>query len=264
MRSDIADTRNFVEKCSPKRLLSPEREQLMQLYSLGLSEQEAVEYTLMLSRDEELLRRQSGTGGHVDEGIFEMDEISRSQAEAELSSASSSSLWEYSPPLRTSSFGSCTSSHGHIIPMASHSNSNIKVQVSPRFKPEPKEAGGLLGDPPEPQSTLPQGSLSRLPSRPISQSTRRQTSPRVITSSKQVCNVGTSSGKPNAWSKPLRGAGSSVPPPAQASQFLPSPHLMDREVEAERIRRVEDPELRFALEMSLAEAQSRERDAGGT
>jgi hypothetical protein len=217
----------------------------------------------MLSRDEELLRRQSGTGEHVDEGIFEMDEISRSQPEAELSSVSSSSLWEYSPPLRTSSFGSCTSSHGHIIPMASHSNSNIKVQVSPRFKPEAKEAGGLLGDPPEPQSKLPQGGLSASPSRPISQSTHRQTSPRVITS-KEVCTMGTPSGKPNAWSKPLPSTGSSASPPAHASQLLPSSHRTHWEAKAERIRRVEDPELRFALEMSLAEAQSRERDAGGT
>ena len=39
---------------------------------------------------------------------------------------------------------------------------------------------------------------------------------------------------------------------------------MHWEAEAERIRQVEDPELRLALEVSLTKAQSRERDAGAT
>jgi len=70
-----------------------------------------------------------------------------------------------------------------------------------------------------------------------------------------------SSGKPNAWSKPLPGTGFSVSPPVPSRHPLPG-----WEAEVERIREVEDVELRFALELSLAEAQSREREknAGGT
>jgi hypothetical protein len=209
----------------------------MQLYTLGLSEQEAVEYTLMLSRDEELLRYQSGIGEHVDEGIFDTDESSRGQLTS----------------------GSYTSSHGHAVPMASPSNSNIKVQVSPRFKPEPKEAGGLVKGPPDPQSTLPS------PPPPFSQSIIEQTSPRVITPSNQVCAMD-SYERPNAWNKPLPGTGLSALPPAQTGQPLPYARQTNWEAEAERVRGVGDLELRFALEMSLAEARSpeKEKDTGGT
>jgi hypothetical protein len=223
-----------MEKCSPKRLLLPEHEQLMQLYTLGLSEQEAVEYTLMLSRDEELRRCQSGIGEHVNEGIFDTDESSRDQATS----------------------GPYKSSHGHAVPMASPSNSNIKVQVSPRFKPEPKEAGGLVSGPPDLQSTLPS------PPPPFSQSILKQASPRVIGHSKH-CAMDASSERPNAWSKPLPGTGLSVSPPAQTGQLLPSARQAHWEAEAERVRRIGDLELRFALEMSLAEARSREREKTG-
>jgi hypothetical protein len=212
----------------------------------------------MLSRDEELLRRQSGTGEHVGEGIFDIDESSKGQPFAELSSvSSSSSLRQHSPLSRTSTSGSSTSSHEHAVPIVSPSNSNIKVQVSPRFKPEPKEAGGLS----DPQSTLPQGGPSPSPSPPFDESTLQQTPPSVVTPSKQVCTVGTSSGRPNAWSKPLPGTGLSALRQAQSRQPVPFSHQTHWEAEAERIRRVEDPELRFALETSLAEAQSW---AGGT
>jgi hypothetical protein len=230
-------------ECSPRRLLLPEHEQLMQLYTLGLSEQEAVEYTLMLSRDEELLRLQSGIGEHVDEGIFDADESSRGQPTSV----------------------SYTSSHRHVVPMASPSNSNIKVQVSPRFKPEPKEAGGLVSGPADLQPTPPQaqGGPSPSPPPPFSPSILEQTSLRVITPSTQVCAMDSSPGRPNAWSKPLRGTGLSALPPAQTGQPLPSARQTHWEAEAERIRRVEDLELRFAIEMSLAEA-GREKDAGGT
>ena len=211
----------------------------------------------MLSRDEELLRRQSGTGEHVDEGIFETDEMSRGHPNTELSSASSSSLWRYSPTLRISTSGSCTGSHGHVAPFASPSDSNKKVQVSPRFQPEPKEAGGLVSGSPDPRLTLPQESPSPSPSCRFSQSTFPQTSPRVITSLEQVHTVGTSSGRPNAWSKPLPGTGLSALPPDPTTQPLSTPHRTHWEAEAERISRVEDLGLRFALEVSLAEAQSR-------
>jgi len=244
LRNAIAETSYLGEVSSPwRRPLGPEREQLMQLHALGLSEREAVEYTLMLSRDEELRRLKSSTGEHVrEEGVFETEESSGSQSGSDQSSLSSSSVWQYSPPLlRPSTSASSTSSHGQLVPLASPSRSNIKVQVSPRFYPEPMEAGGLPGSSPDSPSVPVQGSPSPSPSHFYSLSTLGQTSPQA-TPLKQ--------GKqPSAWSKPLPGTSLSVSPPVPTENS-------NWEVESERIRRVEDFELRFALELSLAEAQS--------
>ncbi|KAH9964874.1 hypothetical protein BC827DRAFT_1185706 [Russula dissimulans] len=220
LRNAIAETSYLGEVSSPsRRSLGPEREQLMQLHALGLSEREAVEYTLMLSRDEELCRL---------ERVFETEESSGSQSGSDQSSLSSSSVRQYSSPLlRPSTSASSTSSHGQLVPLASPSRSNIKVQVSPRFYPEPMEAGGL-----------PFYSLSTL----------GRTSPQAapLKQGKQ----------PNAWSKPLPGTSLSVSPPVPTRNYLPSPRQTNWEVESERrIRQVEDFELRFALELSLAEAQ---------
>lgn len=259
--------KNIAEESSPlQRSFGPEREQLMQLRTLGLSEREAVEYTLMLSRDEELQRLQGCTNGHVlEEGMFDNDESSRSGSGSDHSSLSSSSVRHYSPPsLHSSLSGSSTSSHGHIS-IASPSSSNIKVQVSPRFHPEPKEAGGLLGSPSNSQAVPPQECSPSAPSRSHSKSTPGPNTPLAVTPTpKQVrTGISMSSGKPNAWSKPLPGTGLSASPPVPSRHPLP-----DWGAEVERIREVEDVELRFALELSLAEAQSREREtqtnAGGT
>lgn len=262
----MADSRDPVDESSPKHSNRPALEQLMKLHTLGLSEQEAVEYTLMLSRDEELLRLQDSTGEHVDEGIFEIDENSEDQASSDQSFPSSSPLMQYSPPLlRALTSGSGSSSHRDLVPLVSP-NSNIKVQVSPRFIPEPMQAGGLPDSPPDSQSMILRKGPSSSPCLPFFQSTLSSVPSRVITPPKQGYATGMSSGQPNAWSKPLPGTGSSASPPTQIRQSLPSSSRTHWEAEAERIRQVEDPELRFALEMSLAEAQSRERerDAGAT
>jgi hypothetical protein len=248
----MADPKDLVDETSLKSSHQPALEQLMKLHTLGLSEQEAVEYALMLSRDEELVRLQDTIGEHVDEGIFVIDENSRDQASSDSSFMSSSSLRQYSPPPSCNfTSGSGTSSHGDLVPLVSPSNSNIKVQVSPRFIPEPMQAGGLPDSPPDLQSMILRQGPSPSPPLPFSQSTLSSTPSRVITGitpPKQGHTTGTSSGKPNAWSKPLPGTGLSASPPAQISRT-------DWEAEAERIRQVEDPELRFALEVSLAEAR---------
>jgi len=260
----MADSRDLVGESSLKCSHQPALEQLMKLHTLGLSEQEAVEYTLMLSRDEELLRLQGSIGEHVDEGIFDIDENSRGQASSDQSSLSSSSLRQYSPPpLCTLTSGSGTSSHGDLVPLVSPSNSNIKVQVSPRFIPEPMQAGGLPDSPPDLQSMILRQDLSSSPPLPFSQSTLDSTPSRIITPPKQDHTTGTTSGKPNAWSKPLPGTGLSARP-AQIIRPLLSSSRTHWEAEAERIRQVEDPELRFALEVSLVEAQSRREKDGTT
>jgi hypothetical protein len=263
--NDIAEAAYLAGEFSPlKRSIGPKREQLMQLHTLGLTELEAVEYALMLSRDEELLRLQNSTSEHVpEEGIFDTDDNSNSQSGSDQSTlSSSSSIRQYSPPpLRPSTSGSSTSSHGNLVPLASPSSSNIKVQVSSRFHPEPKQAGGLSGDHCDSQSVPPGNS----PSVPSSfQSTVGPMAPLVTPLKQGPAGIGTPFGKPNAWNKPLPGTGLAVSPPVPTGQPLPVPLRRDLEVEAERIRQVEDLELRFALELSLAEARSRERNVGGT
>ncbi|KAH9001915.1 hypothetical protein EDB86DRAFT_2801290 [Lactarius hatsudake] len=239
LRNEITEAKSRLveESHSSWRSVGPEREQLQKLQALGLSEREAVEYTLMLSRDEELQRVQRRTE-HVD------DESSGRQSGSDPSFPLSSSPSDrHSPPPPPSS-----SPHRLLMPLAPPPTSNVKVQVSPRFHPEPRMAGGLPGSPSDLRS--PRSVWSR--SRP----TLGPTSSRA-TSSKQTSTATPT--KQNAWRKPLPGTGSSVPPTGPSSLVTPSTPGSNWEGEAKRISRVEDLELRFALELSLAEAQSRER-----
>ena len=265
MANDIADLAE--EPSSLKRSFGPELEQSMQLHNLGLTELEAVEYTLMLSRDEELQKLQKSNNEHVhEEGIFDADESSNSQSGSDQSTLSSSSVHQYSPPpVRSSSSWSSTSSYGRLVPFVSPSSSNIKVQVSPRFYPEPMEAGGLFSSPSEPQS-IPQGNPSPFPSDSHTQSTHGLITLLATPSKQSLAGTGSPSGKPNAWNKPLPGTGSAVSPSVPTEKPLQILLRKDWEIEGERNREVEDMELQFALELSLAEAQSREDGSndGGT
>jgi hypothetical protein len=259
--NDIADLTE--EPSFLKRSFGPEREQLMQLHNLGLTELEAVEYTLMLSRDEELQKLQKNNDEHVhEEGIFDADESSNSQSGSDQSTLSSYSVPQYSPPpLRPSASGSSSSSYGRVVPLVSPSSSNVKVQVSPRFYPEPMEAGGIFGSPTspsEPQS-IPQGNPSSFPSSSYSQLIHGPVNLLATPSKQSFAGTGSPSGKPNAWNKPLPGTGLAASPSISTGNPLQVSLRKEWEVEAE-----EDMELRFALELSLAEAQSRERNDGGT
>ena len=250
--NDMAETAYLAEEPFPLRSsLGPKREQMMQLHTLGLTELEAVEYTLMLTRDEELQRLRNSTSEHVgEEGIFDADESSNSQSGSDYSTLSSSSVRQHSPPaIRPSTSGSSTGSHGNIVPLASPSSSNVKVQVSPRFHLEPKEAGGLSGSPCDSQLVA-QGNLSYFPSGSHSPSAFGPINPLATPLKQGFGGITASSGKPNAWHKPLPGTGLAASPPYSPRR--------DWEVEAESIREVEDLELRLALELSLAEARNRE------
>jgi len=186
----------------------------------------------MLSRDEELQRMQRRAEHVEEEGVFEADEGSGRQSGSDPSSPLSWSPTDrHSPPLsRRSTSGTGSSSCRQLVPLASPLMSNVKVQVSPRFHPEPKKAGGL------PDSPTKSGSPGSTSSHHSSQSTKLGPTSSRASSSK--------TGSSNAWSNPLLGG--SGPPGT------------NWEAETERISQVEDVELRFALQLSLAEAQSRE------
>ncbi|KAH9068100.1 hypothetical protein EDB83DRAFT_2379660 [Lactarius deliciosus] len=248
LRNEITEAKSRLveESHTSWRSVGPEREQLQKLQALGLSEREAVEYTLMLSRDEELQRVQRHK--HVEEQeVFEPDESSGRQSGSDPSfPLSSSPLHRHSPLLPPSS-----SPHRLLMPLAPPPTSNVKVQVSPRFHPEPRKAGGLPGSPSDSRSPRSVWS-SQSRSRP----TLGPTSSRATSSTQTSTSTPT---KQNAWRKPLPGTGSSVSRTGPSSLVTPSTPGSNWEGEAERIGRVEDLELRFALELSLAEAQSRER-----
>ena len=158
-----------------------EREQRERLEHLGLSEVEAVEYVLMLSRDEANVNVGAETGSgasdisetHLDQGVFEGDFDAEHNTDDEdddrprfthstvggsrRSSTSSTSLptaWSSSnSSLSSSASLSSRSSHSNLttvartiatrrsIPRPIPSSSNEKIQISPPFKAEPMEAG---------------------------------------------------------------------------------------------------------------------------
>ncbi|KAG7087366.1 hypothetical protein E1B28_013339 [Marasmius oreades] len=137
-----------------------ERRQRLNLERLGLNEVEAVEYVLMLSRDEALAReaQEAQQQQHlVEEGVFEGDfnfgdgmipstrELPTSTATSPPSSRSSSqgSPKPSSPGLSSSLPQSPPRSSRPIYSAYTPPRpfSNEKVQVSPRFRQEAREAG---------------------------------------------------------------------------------------------------------------------------
>ena len=175
-RYDKSHTSNFSEYVRER-----EREQRERLEHLGLSEVEAVEYVLMLSRDEANAnaRAENSSGAsdtsetHVDkedQGIFEGDFDREHNTDDEdedrsnfthsavsgsrRSSTSSTSIptaWSFSNSSLSSSSASLSSRSSHsnltnvtrTIAMRGPvpSSSNEKIQVSPPLKAEPMEAG---------------------------------------------------------------------------------------------------------------------------
>ena len=174
-RYNKSHTSNFSEYARER-----EREQRERLEHLGLSEVEAVEYVLMLSRDEANAnaRAENGFGAsdttetHIekeDQGIFEGDFdtehnaddddddddrpiFTRSTVSGSRRSSTSSipTAWSSSNSLSSSSASlSSRSSHSNLTTVTRTiamrrpipSSSNERIQVSPPLKAEPMEAG---------------------------------------------------------------------------------------------------------------------------
>ncbi|KAG1761301.1 hypothetical protein EDD22DRAFT_897373 [Suillus occidentalis] len=120
-----------------------EQEDAYMRHTIGRErEQQAVEYALMLSREEEEHHRVFHTGHTIDEGVFEGD----FDDETILSVASCSSTTHNSalPVSIQSSLGSLCDHHSRTYPRAARPLTNEKVQVSPVFVPEPMEAGATI------------------------------------------------------------------------------------------------------------------------
>lgn len=274
-----------MEQTQVRRVFGREKEQRSTLNHLGLSEVEAVEYVLMLSRDEEENRRQGSVDASSsvphsvgdDEQLFFGD------------------LDELQTPLSASiaAFRANVSSSSRLTsPRVSPSVSNNKVEVSPRLLPEPMEAGfspgsslsssfgrnmhhiGAMTLPPLVDTQHFPAMSPGQPSPPSGASTPGSSaiSRRSVSGSPESYR--------SAWSTPMRATQSmssvlSLPlassPTAASSGVIAGPSVLPSGI-ARQLDRMsvssgpsgkdsqtkrEEEELRFAIELSLAEARSR-------
>ncbi|KAI0702768.1 hypothetical protein C8Q76DRAFT_755783 [Earliella scabrosa] len=309
MYRDIAESQRELreEQVHTRRSFGREKEQLSTLAHLGLSEVEAVEYVLMLSRDEEEARRVGAAEaasrlGLGEEGVFlaDFDDVPTPMAtpssvfgsEAEPSFVAPSH--SHSPSRRSSASAHSSptsggSSGGRVFSRAAYvavraSSSNHKVQVSPRAQPEPMEAGSSFSTSPLPsRSASSSASAGALP--PLPQTSDPDQFPAVAAamsrtpSSASGSSVrGSAPGSPqsfrSAWSTPLRSlqsssgapspsriVGGATPPSESPSRSVAGVSGRRGAVPVSRAQEDdEDEDLRFAIELSLAEARSRGED----
>lgn len=193
------------EKKHIQRACGREREQMASLEGLGLNEVEAVEYVLMVSRDEEEARRRNSPF-HISEedGVFEgdFDGISHDNTFASPFLPATSPSFSAPSALRLSH---CNSNIFHGRPSAGRpipSTSNHNVQVSPCVSPEPAEAGASTS----PTSYIDLTLAGPKTSRDNLDSTEGISPRRSVSGSPHSVRHG------SAWSTPLRIA-SSIPSP---------------------------------------------------
>ncbi|KAF8199774.1 WD40-repeat-containing domain protein [Mycena galopus ATCC 62051] len=263
MHQAIVESRHLLdkEKAHVQRAYGREREQRARLETLGLDEVEAVDYILMLSREEAIERERSAA---IDEGVFEGDfdeEIgisptkrraspARSTSSTPQSSAPSSPPRASAPSSPPRASGSGTRS-GRPIPRASLSSSpsNAKIQVSPPFRAEATEAP--FSPSPPMRATPPAAALFP----PIGS----RVNPHGTAPVKSAWGAAALPAKSkSAWSSPLprspaASPGSSVPSASGGvSRSISSSSGASARAENEM-----DDDLRLAIELSLAEALSR-------
>ncbi|KAL0952795.1 hypothetical protein HGRIS_007020 [Hohenbuehelia grisea] len=322
LRRDIHESEDILQDSMPlpgtPERRAREHDQRSGLDTLGLSEAEAVEYVLMLSRDEHELQETSRleyefsagpSTSNADLGVsdeeFDFDDAIQPSAlhspstddedQTPSPTASTSSLGSLSAafsgasmqmtpaqvgraiprtsshsassaslPASASSLGSLTAAlssasihGGRSIPRTVPSASPAKVQVSPRFVPEPMEAGASY-----PAASGHGRSLGSSPVATGSISAAAHFPPMEVSVSPHarvgVPKPGQASVSPpaSAWSTPLKvkaqgGTAEKGKAAQSATTVVPSPPR-DEEM---------DEDLRFAIELSIAEARSRE-DAG--
>ncbi|KAG1797016.1 uncharacterized protein HD556DRAFT_1466155 [Suillus plorans] len=210
----------------------------------------------MLSREEEEHRRVSHT---IDEGVFEGD----FEDETFLPVASSSLTSHGSAlPASNQSFPSLLyDRHSRTYPRAARPMTDEKVQVSPVFVPEPMEAGITIS-PLRIPASLPGSSTSTRSLPDVARSPSCSFERFPSTSSSISSSTSSLEHNRSAWSTPLRS------PPSSPNVGTPilrtssaSTENNDRQSE-EELRATPDldemdADLKFAIELSLAEARSR-------
>jgi WD40 repeat protein len=277
MQETISESRTLLELQSEhvRRANGREREQLAILENMGLDEAGAVEYVLMLSRDEAVRGggRYSTTNAEedrataVEEGVFEgdFDDVfthlpPNLEPLGVTSSASSSSS-------STRHGASTFHIRGRPIPQVNASKSNQKVQLSPPYRPEVMEAGLFMETDNTPATHL-SSDESHFP--PITSTNIGTGGDRRAGNGSKVSVLGpfcegpsssSSAGSASAWSTPLITSaisrdGSLSPSAGRGSASLPPPRWGPSSSHAAEM----DGDLRYAIELSLAEARSRGED----
>ena len=274
---DIKESRKELdnEQAHTRQVFGREREQQSTLAHLGLSEVEAVEYVLMLSRDEEESRKRAQeTEQPIDEGVFfdDFDDVRAPLFEVGSSRGISS---HHSVP-RTNGHASPATGRstpsGHLSVQASPSNR--KVYVSPRLRPEPMEAGTSAS----PGNSLARSYSSGSGSGSGSGSALTPDEFPSMSSTPTHRSLSIAGSVGSAWNSPLRAldftpssppsvsgrSGASSPTgqigPSFASLGLStngSDNGNTRSLTRSEIDEREAEDLKYAIELSLAEARSR-------
>lgn len=241
------------------------------LAALGLDETEAVEYALMLSRDQEEERRLSEA---LTAAPFE-DYQQVDEPGSPPYSPTSSALSRVSSP-STPVSASLPRSLSRPAPISFHSshyaNANpARVQVSPGLRPEPTEAGfsvtPLSGSPVELRSGVTTRASSNSPPS-LGAGVFPQISPKSL-AKKQSFTSGSSSrdsrrsgATQSAWSRPM--TPKAMPTrPGRSNLTSGRPPQAPRQQRANPPANVVDEDLEFAIRLSLAEAQSQEEWQAG-
>jgi hypothetical protein len=239
-----------------QKVFRREKEHRENLDRLGLDEIGALEYALMLSRDEALARELAHQDQDIDEGVFEGDFD-------DIPSAGPSHQQQQPRQGKSSQTPSPPSSSRRAYEAGvvwDQSPSARKIQVSPRHRPEPREAG------------WPELTPTPSPSPPKEQAGEQF--PPVSTSPISVGGVArtpSSVGSGSAWNTPLRSMSrtssrsgpSSFTGPGSGSfsqrmTMATSNGANNREEGQQEGEDDEDddPDLKLAIELSLAEARS--------
>ena len=232
------------ENESFKRTFAREKEHRAKLEKLGLTEAEALEYVLMLSREEALGRGVVDANQAIsEEGVFDIDESLRSAGHAYEGAASTSSL-RRSPSLSSvstvsdqtwSSYSESPASYSRYAaanPQGVETSLPLSISSSvPSMMSGTTTTSTLGGDEFPPIAVSPTSSIASGSRSPSSKSPGK------------------------SWSSV---AGTS--PPGQPTRSASGPRRF-RPVGAGAVKYTSDSEmdedLRYALEVSLAEAQSR-------
>ncbi|KAF9040097.1 hypothetical protein BJ165DRAFT_356810 [Panaeolus papilionaceus] len=159
MKSTIKESRDLLQDQSDhfKRAFGREREQLTGLDNLGLSEVEAVEYVLMLSRDETNARamaeanallgagssRDSNTDDFFDDGVFEVDfDEEDEDAGTRTPSSNTSRRPSIAPSIASSESQSSSSTNSSYV--SAHSGSGLPSSLSSRSTGPGSGSGSLI------------------------------------------------------------------------------------------------------------------------
>ena len=230
------------ENESSKRAFARRKEHQAKLEKLGLTEAEALGYVLMLSREEALGRGDVDRNQAIgEEGVFDTDE---STGHAYERIAPTSSLYRSPSPSSSSSVSTASDQT-----WSSYSESPASYGCYGAANPQGVETSSPLPISSSSSSSVMSGAATPIGDGfpPIS------VSPTSSITSKSQSPSGNSPGK--SWSSVA-----ATSPPSQARRSVPGPRRF-RPVGAGAVKHASDGEmdddLRFALELSLAEAHSR-------